>query len=347
MAVRSKIAMARARGMALVAVALVAGCAAHVPPKPATATPTQTIFRFHVGMWANLHQVLVHEALSPRPGFDGPKSNRGKKMADLAALDPEERESFRRALLAYDARFTTRNTFTDEHVAAVLALTAAGDAPSLPRAGLPDDVFRALNQAAPAYRAHFWTDHASVDRAYVTAIEPLVVRHGAWLVARLAALYQTPWPTAPVDVEVAPAVPPFGASTVGEPPYDGAHRPLVIVSSADHGYSSESGLEMLFHEGSHLLVGKVEAMIAASANRQEIAVPPRLWHDVLFFTAGRVTRERLGPAYVPYAEQPQHAVLAPERIAALERTWQPYLDGETPLEAAVDAVVAASRVAPR
>lgn len=339
--------VAYARILKIVAFALVTGCAGHAPPKPATAPPTQAIFRFHVGLWANLHQVLVHEALLSRPGFDGPKSNRGKSVALRGALSAPERSAFDGALHVYDARFTTRNTFTDEHVAAVLALTAAGDAPSLPSTGLPNDLVRALGEAAPVYRAHFWADHRRVDHAYVTAIEPLVARHGAWFVARLVALYQTPWPTAPVDVEVAPAVPPFGASTVGEPPYDGVHAPLVVVSSTDHGYAGESGVEMLFHEGSHLLVGKVEAMIATSAKRQELSVSPRLWHDVLFFTAGRVARERLGPSYVPFAEVPAHDVLAPDRIAVLERTWQPYLDGKTTLEAAVDAVVAASRVAPR
>lgn len=330
----------------LLAFAFLTSCMGNVPPKPVVTTaPTQTIFRFHVGLWANLHQVLVHEALSPRAGFDGPKSNRGKRMVELGALGPEESAAFRGALDVYGARFTTRNTFTDEHVAAVLALTAAED--DLPKEQLPNDLARALGAAGPAYRAHFWADHQRIDRGYVTAMEPLVGRHGAWFVARLVALFQTPWPTAPVDVEVAPAVPPFGASTVGEPPYEGVNRPLIVVSSTDYGYSSESGLEMLFHEGSHLLVGKIEAMIAASAKRQELTVSPRLWHDVLFFTAGRVARERLGATYVPYAEVPAHTVLAPEQIAVLERTWQPYIDGKTSLEAAVDAVVAAARVESR
>jgi hypothetical protein len=173
-------------------------------------------------------------------------------------------------------------------------------------------------------------------------IRPLVAEHGAWFVTRLVSIYETPWPTRPVDVEVAPAVPPFGAITIGEPPFDGPHAPLLIVSSEDPGYSGESGLEMIFHEASHLLVDRVQALL--EAKRQGRSIPRALWHFVLFYTAGHVAKDRLGPGYVPYAERLEHRVFDQDTAAILPvlvREWQPYLDGRATLGSAVDAVVAA------
>ena len=333
---------------AFLAGAIAVGCAADSmsssarSPAPVAAAPE--IFRFHVGVWANLHQVLVHESLLPKPGFDGPKSLAHHSVAPISELSPSEVGAWRDALAYYDSRFTTRNTFTDEFMGAVRDLTAAGNEPSLPASvSFAAEWKTVLGRAEPSYRAHHWPAHERFDRAYVEAIRPLLAAHGAWFVGRLVALFETPWPTDPVDVEVAPAVPPFGASTIGEPPFVGAHKPLIIVSSADPAYT-EAGLEMIFHEGSHLLVDRVQAMLEASAKRRERTMPRALWHFVLFYTAGHVAKERLGASYVPYAERPEHHVFdgdAAPILAVLVREWQPYLDGRTSLSAAVDAVVAA------
>lgn len=328
---------------------LAVGCAADSKSisarPPAQITPTPEIFRFHIGLWANLHQVLIHESLLPKAGFDGPKSLAHHSVAAITKLSPSEVAPWHDALVYYDGRFTTRNTFTDEFMEAVRGLTACGNEPSLPASlSLAADWQTLLSRAAPVYRTQFWPAHERSDRAYVEAIRPLVAAHGAWFVRRLAAVYETPWPSDLVDVEVAPAVPPFGASTIGEPPFRGSHTPLIIVSSEDPGYRGESGLEMIFHEGSHLLVDHVQALLDASAKRQGRTMPRQLWHFVLFYTAGHVARERLGPSYVPYAERPEHHIFDGDAAAILPvlvRTWQPYLDGRTTLDSAVDAVVAA------
>jgi hypothetical protein len=171
----------------------------------------------------------------------------------------------------------------------------------------------------------------------------LIAAHGAWFVRRLVALYETAWPSEPVDVDVAPVVPPFGASAIGEPPYSGSHAPLITVSSEDRGYAGEPGLETIFHEASHLLVDRVQSSLEASAKRQRRTLPRGLWHLVLFYTAGHVAKERLGPGYVPHAERPEHPIFegpTAEILVVLVRAWQPYLDGRTTLDSAIDAVVA-------
>ena len=50
--------------------------AACATPSPVAAAPPSieaaSLFRFHVDFWANLNQVLLHESLVPRSGFEGP-----------------------------------------------------------------------------------------------------------------------------------------------------------------------------------------------------------------------------------------------------------------------------------
>jgi hypothetical protein len=141
---------------------------------------------------------------------------------------------------------------------------------------------------------------------------------------------------------VTAVVPPFGAETIGEPPFTGPHAPLIRVSSEDPGYAGASGLEMIFHESSHLLVDRVQGMLDESAKRQGKTLPRGLWHHLLFFTAGRVAKERLGSAYVPYWERPEmQAKVRPNVLPALEKEWQPYIDGKAPLASSIDALVAA------
>lgn len=122
----------------------------------------------------------------------------------------------------------------------------------------------------------------------------------------------------------------------------GRHAPLIVMSSEDPGYRGDAGLEMIFHEASHLLVERVQGMLDQSARRQSRTIPPSLWHLLLFYTAGHLTRERLGPNYVPYAERPENRIFvgdAARVLVALETAWQPYLDGASSLDSAIDALV--------
>src|SRR5262249_35197492 len=159
-----------------------------------------------------------------------------------------------------------------------------------------------------------------------------------WFAHRLVTVYGMPLPTEPIDVEITPAVPPYGGFTQGEPPYTAPHAALITLSSEDPSYAGDTGVEMLFHEVSHLIVGRVEEGLEASAKRQGPTIPRGLWHDVIFYTAGHIARERLGSAYVPYAERPSSRLFGENdpTLVVLKLAWQPYLDGRVSMDAAID-----------
>jgi hypothetical protein len=301
------------------------------------------LFRFHVDLWANLNQVLLHESLVPRSGWDGPKSLRNRHVVPTDTLAPSEAAPWHDALAYYDAHFTTHNLF-DHFIGAMPALLAVGPSQTPPITTDLDEEWRnRLVAAAPIYRTRFWPDHERQDRAFIEGMQPLIAAHGAWFANRLVAVYGMPLPTGPIDVEITPAVPPFGGFTLGEPPYTPPNAALITLSSEDPSYAGDTGIEMLFHEVSHLLVGRVQAGLEASAKRQGRKLDPRFWHDVIFYTAGHLARERLGSGYVPYAERPSSQLFGVNdpSLVILKRSWQPYLDGRVTMDAAIDAMAAA------
>ena len=336
-----------AKPLALITtLALAFTCAACGAPSTAKSTAraddAPPLFRFHVDFWANLNQVLLHEALVPRPGWDGPKSLKGRHVVQADLLAPPEAAQWQASLGYYDAHFTTRNLF-DHFIASMpLLLDLSESQAPATTTDVVEEWRRALVGAAPIYRAHFWAAHEKQDRAFIDAMQPLVAAHGAWFAKRLVAVYGLPLPAKPIDVEITPVVPPFGGFTQGEPPYDGANAALITISSGDPSYAGDTGIEMLFHEVSHLIVGRVEKGLEESAKRQGTKLPPRLWHDVIFYTAGHLAQERFGPSYVPDAERPSSNLFTPddERLLLLKRAWQPYLDGRTSMDAAIDAMAA-------
>lgn len=328
----------------LTTVFVLAGCAPGASPARSPAAPQDAPprFRFHVDFWANLNEVLLHEALLPRPRWEGPKSLKGEHVAPADAVPSVDAADWKKALAYYDGRFTTNNLI-DQFTPSMPALLGIGPSQVPPTTSEIAEEWRsALVAAAPIYRALFWSKHEARDRVYIEAMRAPIDAHAAWFANRVVAVYGMPLPTEPIDVEITPVVPPFGGFTQGEPPYMPPHAALITLSSEDPSYAGDTGIEMLFHEVSHLLVGRVQQGLEASAKRQGRKLDPRFWHDLIFYTAGHLAQERLGPAYVPFAERPSSRLFAADdpSLLILKREWQPYLDGRITIDAAIDAMAA-------
>ncbi len=106
-------------------------------------------------------------------------------------------------------------------------LAEAGSTTELRPDGLDPELRAVLSKAAPVYRS-------------------LLANYGASMRKDIAAVYQTPWPPAPIRADVAAFAGPLGAYTTSEANH-------ITISSTDKGYQGEAALEMLFHEASHLL----------------------------------------------------------------------------------------------
>ena len=77
---------------------------------------------------------------------------------------------------------------------------------------------------------------------------------------------------------------------------------------------------------------------------QKVRAPRNLWHALIFYTTGELVRRELGMAgdahYMPYAYRfDVYAKGMDKDRAALERDWQPWLDGKVPFEDALRNLV--------
>jgi uncharacterized protein (TIGR02246 family) len=117
----------------------------------------------------------------------------------------------------------------------------------------------------------------------------------------------------------------------------------VLISSSVQGASA---FETIFHEASHVLMDRsdpVQQALADAAGAANFEQPNDLWHVVLFYTTGEAVR----PILSENGQSPYKTMLYEiydrgtwvKYREALEKNWQPYIDGKRSLsEAASDLI---------
>ena len=131
--------------------------------------------------------------------------------------------------------------------------------------------------------------------------------------------------------------------------YTTIHRGFAhtTMSSRDPGYQGFKSLEMVLHESSHAVVGVTEGAIGpeieAAAAALGVRPPRQLWHAVLFYTSGELTRRALEARAVPYRTYAHDGGLYDGAfrgtLEAIETHWQAWLDGELSREEAIRRMV--------
>ncbi|HXV60593.1 MAG TPA: hypothetical protein VEK15_07865 [Vicinamibacteria bacterium] len=305
-------------------------------PRASFEVVTTQHFNFYSDPRLNLHDQLNQLTR-------GDSELEPEAAACLEALSQRDRDGWSQAIALYRERLSELFIRGDE-MSAVRARILDGS--SLAGGELVDAVFDHLEQARPAYDACLWEEQDRRNRAWIASVAPRVRAHEAELTARLSALFLHEWPEARLPVDLVAWVSPSGANTIDLP----AH---VMISSVDPGYRDDAGLEMIFHESSHLLIGPRYGRVAeeiARANGDRMLPRRDLWHTILFYTAGQATKERLAetgtPGYVPYLYA-QGLIERGWRVyrEPLETHWQSYMDGTIDLATAADRLVGAIHAA--
>jgi hypothetical protein len=276
------------------------------------ASSASTFFEFHSGFWLNLHLTLYQQS-------------------QAAKADP----AWAAAMAYYKANIASRNLLFDDMLVMVKDNLEAQE---LSRSLMPTKQLAAawiavLEETAPSYRANLWQKHDWANKQWIEHAALLVERHGSSLIRELPKIYQADWPPQPIRVDTAEYASWAGAYTTNDPT-------RITVSSTDAANQNDAALEVLFHEASHSISGKLERSISAACKQQNVLLPRRdLWHAVLFYTTGELMRREI-PAYTPYATANGLWKRAwPMYLEPLERDWRPYLDGATSFDAATAAIV--------
>ncbi len=310
---------------------------------------TDSLFRFQSRFWPNLHHFAFEQALLT----SDPPTIRGStgEIAPTAGLAPEEAVAWERTVAFYRDSLIERDLLFDDELLRLDrilgGLPADVSREALLAAGVPEPLASALEEAAPVYRRHWWPAHDEQNRRWTEKIEGLVEMYGAELSRTLAAAYRAEWPGGGITVDVLVYANWAGAYTSPEPPH-------IRVSSSLEENLGWRGLEAVFHEASHTMVGgrrgAVAAAIREEADRAGMPPPRWLWHAIIFYTTselvGRELQSDTAVAFVPYAVRTglwERDEDVRAQYEALREHWQPYLEGEAGFEEAIAAVLAELR----
>lgn len=282
-------------------------------------------YRLQSNPWVNLHQRLVHEARF--------------ETAAPAALSGEDFSRWKSTVEMYRAFLGKRNPIFDDELISLNAALSATSTRELP-ASIPKAAAAALGAAMPIYRTVQWEEDDRANRFWIAVAEPMLTSAAEELADAHAKAYGVPFPKR-ILVDVSPFAWQFGAYTVGEG--ESAHA---VMSSTDPGYQGFAALEMLMHEPSHAIVapasGAIGADLARAGEELDLKPPPNLWHAILFYTSGELTRRALAKRgvrdYLPYITEMYERVFGGFR-QPLETHWQAYLDGKVSREVAIRQIL--------
>ena len=283
--------------------------------------------RFYSDFWLNLHDYLygrVREGLpEEEPGC-------------IAALPEAERGPWRTAEAYYEAEMPDRHHRRDPLIRAIrhrLAGTATEHAP------IADSTLAILTAAAPAYRACLWEIHDNRNRERIAELLRLVVVHGPTLRYYLEQVYQADWPEDGLVVDLAPYAA-FANTSGGR----GA-EPHTMLSNTHPNLLGWSGLEILFHEGSHTMFGARHGEIAralSTASAETGVEPPgQLWHAISFHTSGLIVQEMAAAEGVQYTPYYIRRGIFSDLQPILEAQWEPYIYRKATMDEAALAVMRA------
>lgn len=304
----------------------------------ATAENAKTrYFTFHNGFWLNLHHTLFHEAslhaLTPEQ-----QKQRGMVPVDVSALTPRERKTWKKAVVFYRSRYKDRSLlFDDELVPLGNALSRLENARNLKQTpGIPEEVRAVLKQTAPVYRTHWWPAHQRSNQLWIERMRSRVTQFSPNVIPQLEKILKSEWPgTDRVDIS-------YFVVTLGNA-YTTTDPPHTTIASSREANSGDSGLEIVIHEGAHLLTRPLQQSLSRDCQAQH-ADCGDLWHAIQFFTVGEVVKQELAqagpPDYQPYAfkfglyGRGRWSIFLP----LLRKEWQPHMDGRTNFEATIKAL---------
>ena len=280
--------------------------------------------RWHLqsNVWVNLHQRLMYEA-------------RFGPVLPLAA-----NEQWKSAVDKYRDFLGKRNPIVDKELVDMNAALSATKGAKLPDT-IPPAAAAVLEAAMPLYRSAQWEEDDRTNRFWIAVAEPMLASAGEELVTAHEKAYGRPFPKK-ILVDVTSYGWEFGAYTIG----DGELAHAVIQSQDNPGGEGFYALESLLHEPSHVLVGPTSGAIGEDIARvtKETGIRPYsyLWHAILFYTSGELTRRALARRgvhdYKPIVLQMYDRGFRDFR-QALETHWQAYLDGKVSREAAIRQIV--------
>jgi hypothetical protein len=310
--------------------------------KPNIETPSDTTypFEFHNNFWLNLHHFLYEQAtLRAEAAKVGKPNDAAASLVNQ--VSSEERRRWESALDYYTKTLITHDLMADGNLVNINnRLSEAEGAGDLNKTQLDTDLRTILESVEPTYRKHWWPQHEQMNRFWIAIVKPMVLQFNQVMINQLTNAFKATWPSKLIQVDVVEYANWAGAYTT----IDYAKNQVrVTIASNDPGSQGFAALEAVFHEASHSMVfprnGRVAEAIARGCKAKNKPTPNGLWHAIIFYTVGEITKRNLArygvTDYTPVGYRGLYARAWPNFQKPLELYWQPYLEGKIDFDQAV------------
>ncbi len=284
--------------------------------------------RYHMqsNAWVNLHQRLLYQARF-----------KDEKPSLIAGEDLVE---WNKGVDAYGVFLGKRDPIFDQELVLMNAALSATSGPKLP-ASIPAAAAKILDRFMPIYKKAQWSEDDRINKFCMSIAVPMLQSAADELIAAHEKAYGVQFPTK-IHVDFTALGWQFGAYTVGE----GATAHVVIQSQNNPAAQGFLALESLLHEPSHVIVGSTSGAVGADLARisKELGLRPmsNLWHAILFYTSGELTRRTLVRRgvldYKPIITRMYAGPFSGDQ-GPLEKYWQAYLDGKMSSDNALREII--------
>ncbi|WP_046005126.1 hypothetical protein [Pseudoalteromonas rubra] len=203
-----------------------------------------------------------------------------------------------------------------------------------------NDLTRGYFAVMSSYRDEIWPQHRAQNQAWTQQSIALLDKYGEQVCSRLSDIFGTRVIVAQQH-RVLTVARPFthgGAFTSGR-------NLITFINSYQAGFKDWFALEMLFHEVAHTSFPDsplYQALQSRAKEQGKQAEFKSLWHPMLFYIVGEVTRQTLaeqGHAFVPYAHWKGLYKNRQDPLAKLNQYWQPYMAGQVSQQQAINNLI--------
>ncbi|WP_271765292.1 hypothetical protein [Aquimarina algiphila] len=276
-------------------ISLVINCSVFSQNKTNTSIAETDYFEFYSDYWINLHHFLFQKASGDqekRIQEDGHRLLDINEAVVYKNLNDKQAKKLTEAITYYKKNIIDRSLHRGLGRERVWLQKQPIDQP------ITDTLFskhytKILNQASEVYRTTFWPIHTKQNKQVITKHLSTIKKLEANVFSKMVKLALTDWPTkTKVRVDLTAYANYAGAYTPTRPKFN------LFISTLDPRIESTTGIEILFHEGSHLFFrygGPYREGISKTFNKKglKIKYPGHLWHASMFYLCGRVVQDEL------------------------------------------------------
>ncbi|MEP6763826.1 MAG: hypothetical protein ABJB66_05905 [Gemmatimonadaceae bacterium] len=307
-----------------------------------TPIATSPHFAFYSNLDTNLNDALIAAGVARR--FKNPELFRDTDSTCFNKLSPTTRQNWEEAADYYSKNISPGGFGDRQQMLIRFQLAGFKEEITTTAAQQYVDTVRNIRVlATAAYKACHWNAQDERNKKWIANLQTLLRAHEQKIGTQLEHLYQLHWNNLPIPVDVVETVDWSGANTIFRHNTDGH----ILISTS---YQGPSALEGVFHEASHLLMGRaapIQLALDSAARAANYHAANDLWHVVLFFTTGEVVRGILddansnsnAPPYTPMLYDIMKRGTWANYRPSLESQWSPYVAGKVSLSKAATALI--------